>query len=101
MGVQKRTRKFAVTKKIIGMSDISLQNLVLKLCRPTRCPTVCDNAPRHPSTAHILILSFRKKNQMAGEVEAKKKEEESKAKREMYVSKTAPTGSLCHVASHN
>ncbi|KAL7774793.1 hypothetical protein CFE70_005707 [Pyrenophora teres f. teres 0-1] len=48
MGVQKRTRKFAVTKKIIGQRDARL-----------------------------------KKNQMAGEVEAKKKEEESKAKREI------------------
>lgn len=101
MGVQKRTRKFAVTKKIIGMSNIGLQNLVLKLCRPTRCPTVCDDAPRHPSTAHVLIPSFRKKNQMAGEIEAKKKEEESKAKREMYVAKTAPKGSLHHIASHS
>ncbi|KAI4912983.1 hypothetical protein J4E85_010958 [Alternaria conjuncta] len=48
MGVQKKTRKFAQTKRIVGQRDARL-----------------------------------KKNQMAGELEAKKKEEENKAKREI------------------
>jgi hypothetical protein len=44
------------------------------------------DASGHISTINTLTRYYRKKNQMAGEIEAKKKEEESKAKREMYAS---------------
>ncbi|KAH7560117.1 hypothetical protein BM1_03751 [Bipolaris maydis] len=54
MGVAKKTRKFATTKRIVGQRDARL-----------------------------------KKNQMAGEIEAKKKEEENKAKREI--------GNICYL----
>jgi hypothetical protein len=44
-------------------------------------PDVCEYAPRCPTPADIDTV---KKNQMAGEIEAKKKEQESLAKREMH-----------------
>jgi hypothetical protein len=87
MGVQKKTRKFAQVKRVIGTTTQSVFSPPTEAGadqnRPTRCPTVCNHVPQCPRRAAMLIPVYRKKNQMAGEVEAKKKEQENQAKREM------------------
>ena len=81
MGVQKRTRKFGQAKRLIGEPFGTWTLAPLTRPRPARCQTVCDH---HPSMPAVLTRPYRKKNQMAGEIEAKKKEQDDQARREMY-----------------
>lgn len=55
MGVQKKTRKFAQVKRVIGMIHFSIICRVpANSYRPARCPPVCDHAPI-THTEHMLI----------------------------------------------
>jgi hypothetical protein len=87
MGVAKKTRKFAQMKRVIGEfhrhAFIFLINL-LTSPQALAMPACMSSPPRRVVQARAPTDTLSsKKNQLSGEIEAKKKAEAEKAKREI------------------
>lgn len=85
MGVAKRTRKFAQMKRVIGKSWILRISHIRSSTQVSETPD-CMSAPSSPMRRRRRtqqLTSHRQKNQIKGEVEAKKKAEAEQARREI------------------